>query len=64
MVIKIDCWYRNDKTGYSRLDHLTLTEEDIFDMLKTRFDNDELSIPMYLNKDEITPEFQIDAITI
>jgi len=63
MEIKIDCWYKNKETGKETLLHEVLTENDIFDMLKDRFDSGDLSLPMYLDRDELIPEFLIDTIT-
>ena len=64
MEIKIDCYCRNKESKYLQLINITLTEEDIFQMLMDRFKNDELPLPMYLNREEITPEFSIDSVTV
>ena len=64
MEIMIDCYCRNKESRALHIINITLTEDDIFEMLQAQFDNDELSLPMYLIKDEITPEFQIDSVTV
>lgn len=64
MEIKIDCYYRNSQSKALQIDHITLTEDDIYEMLETKFKNDELPLPMHLNREDVTPEFQIDSVTI
>lgn len=64
MTIDIDYWLY-DKNGKAlRLMHLKINEDDIFEMLKLKYDNDELSIPINYSKDNIVPKFEIDKVHI
>jgi len=38
---------------------LKITESDIIEMLQSKYDNDELPIPINLNKDELKVEFSV-----
>lgn len=38
---------------------LKITESDIIEMLQNKYDNDELPIPIHLNKDELKVEFSV-----
>jgi len=64
LQIDIDYWLKDKEGKIVSIQHLKLFEDDIIDMLKLRYDNDELSVPMRLNKDDITPQFTIDSIHI
>ena len=38
---------------------LKITESDIIEMLQNKYDNDELPIPIHLNKDKLKVEFSV-----
>lgn len=38
---------------------LKITEADIVEMLQRKYDNDELPIPIHLNKEELNVEFSV-----
>lgn len=41
---------------------LKITESDIIEMLQNKYDNDELPIPIHLNKDELKVEFSVRGV--
>ena len=64
MTIDIDYWLYDKNGKILKLQHIIISEDDIIDMLKSRYDNDELSIPINYIKDNIVPKFGIDKIHI
>lgn len=62
MEIKIDYWLRKD--GVNRLMHTIITEEDIKEMVISKFRNGELPCPIHYDKDEVDIEVDIDQVII
>jgi len=64
MRIKVDCYIRNKNKKVYSIIHLVLTEDDIFEMLHKQYDDGDIPLSIHLDRDEMTPEFMIDEITI
>ena len=52
-----------EQTKIVQFKTLKIDESDILDMMKQKFDNDELPISIHISKDNVIPEFSIDSVT-
>jgi len=64
MKIKIDYYCKTEDEKIVFLGHVTVDEEDIFEMLHDKYDNGNLPLPIHLNREKITPEFLIDEVVL
>ena len=63
--MKIEIGYylwKGKKIAWSR--RINLTEEDLIQLLKNQYEDDQLPFPINLSKDEVNPEFSIEQVTI
>ena len=58
MTIKVEYALWQDKK-IQNFTHLNINEDDLIQYLQTLYENDELPIPININKDEVTPVFNI-----
>ena len=65
MEIKIRTYYWNkEKTKILGQSQTVLTDTDICELITNKFINEEYGIPMYLNKEDLIFESDIDEIKI
>lgn len=62
MRIEIDYYLKQDKQ--TRLMHTTVTEEDIIDLLKKKFQDGDLPCPINFIRDQVDVRFEIDKVIV
>jgi hypothetical protein len=62
MEIKIDYYLKQDKL--TRLMHTTITEDDIINILKQKFQEGDLACPINFNRDQVEVRFEIDKVIV
>lgn len=63
MEIKID-YYLSDSTSKNWIMHTTVTEEDIVEMLESKFRSGDLACPIYFDRETVKFEANIDKVII
>ena len=65
MKITIDIYLRRKSDNKMlQILHEEVTDEDLMEMLRDKWYKGDISIPINLNRDDISPEFSIDEVTV
>ena len=65
MQIEIDIYTRKKEDGtLCQIFNETLTESDIVQMIKDRWNSEDIPIPMHLNREDFNIDVSIGSVTI
>jgi len=65
MKIKIDIYLRRKSDNkLLQMLHEEITNDDLMEMLRDKWYKGDISIPINLNRDDISPEFSIDEVIV